>query len=235
MIIIPMGHMIMATSDHEREYKHRYWKDHPEVRERARALRLQRVENDPALPEREREQRRQRQNDPEFKERARARRLKRLENDPGLLEQERERKRHRWKNDPAFRARGLATAKTPERRAAHREHARNIRLDRSLWPKAILSSIRARAKKVGVSFDLTALDLIIPRVCPVLGIPITLGGRGNPNGPSVDRIIPALGYVKGNVRVISFRANHLKSDCIDHTELQKVVDYIRDVCCPQAR
>ena len=33
-----------------------------------------------------------------------------------------------------------------------------------------------------------------------------------PDSPSLDRIVPELGYVKGNIRVISNRANHLKSD-----------------------
>lgn len=40
------------------------------------------------------------------------------------------------------------------------------------------------------------------------------------NDPSVDRIIPELGYTKGNVRVISNRANLLKNNAsIEEIEL----------------
>ena len=48
--------------------------------------------------------------------------------------------------------------------------------------------------------------------CPVLGIPLYSDGRDNQNAPSLDRFIPSLGYVKGNVFVISRRANVLKGD-----------------------
>ena len=54
----------------------------------------------------------------------------------------------------------------------------------------------------------------IPEVCPVLGIPVNRGGvgkkGGRPDSPSMDRIDPTKGYIKGNVRVISNRANTLK-------------------------
>lgn len=50
-------------------------------------------------------------------------------------------------------------------------------------------------------------------MCPVLHIPIVLGAEcNNFGGPSVDRKRPAEGYVPGNVRVISYRANLLKSN-----------------------
>jgi hypothetical protein len=52
-------------------------------------------------------------------------------------------------------------------------------------------------------------------VCPVLGIAINAnhGRQGYfPDSPSLDRIVPSRGYTKGNVRVISQRANQLKSD-----------------------
>lgn len=64
-------------------------------------------------------------------------------------------------------------------------------------------------------------------MCPVLDIPLILGAAPkSPNLPSIDRIRPERGYVKGNVAVISWRANHLKNDCVDEAELRKVADYM---------
>ena len=64
-------------------------------------------------------------------------------------------------------------------------------------------------------FELSEHDFEIPDVCPVLGIPLAMGvGRSGPRewSPTIDRIIPSLGYVPGNVVVVSWRANRLKSD-----------------------
>lgn len=83
----------------------------------------------------------------------------------------------------------------------------------------MLSRCKYRAKQSGLPFTLTKNDIIIPEFCPVLGIKIRQmliddePKKGyHPNAPSLDRIIPKLGYVKGNVRVISARANLLKND-----------------------
>jgi len=80
--------------------------------------------------------------------------------------------------------------------------------------KDILIRVRSRAKKLGVPFNLTLEDIVIPITCPILGIPIgvqQLGRKGpSPNSPSVDRLKPNGGYIRGNVRIISNRANTLK-------------------------
>jgi hypothetical protein len=75
-------------------------------------------------------------------------------------------------------------------------------------------SARFRAKKHGVPFELTIGDMPeIPASCPVLGIPIFCGnGRQAANSPSLDRLDPGGGYTPGNVRVISLRANTLRSN-----------------------
>lgn len=80
--------------------------------------------------------------------------------------------------------------------------------------KQKLRGIRHRAKKIGVDFDLSILDLEIPEFCPVLGIKLEAHkGKGpQASSPSVDRIDSTLGYVKGNIRVISNRANTLKNN-----------------------
>ena len=76
---------------------------------------------------------------------------------------------------------------------------------------------KSRAKKYGIPFNIDISDIIIPHTCPVLGISLVSvrenGKRGyHPDSPSLDRIKPQLGYVKGNVRIISARANLLKSN-----------------------
>lgn len=90
---------------------------------------------------------------------------------------------------------------------------------RKIWrinnlERKLLNAARNRAAKKGIAFDLDLTDVIIPEVCPALGIPIKkkLGKGDYNNVPSLDRVDNSKGYVKGNVRVISWRANTLKKD-----------------------
>ncbi len=81
----------------------------------------------------------------------------------------------------------------------------------------ILKNARYRALIKNLEFNIVEEDIVIPKVCPVLHIPIflvkeELGKYSNPNAPSLDRIDNSKGYVKDNVRVISWRANQLKKD-----------------------
>lgn len=70
-----------------------------------------------------------------------------------------------------------------------------------------------RSKKKNLDFNIDVSDIVIPETCPVLGIPLYLGNRIlSPNSPTIDRIDSSKGYVKGNVRVISSRANTLKNN-----------------------
>jgi hypothetical protein len=94
---------------------------------------------------------------------------------------------------------------------------------RYLWRQA-----KTRAAIKGVPFSITPDDIEIPEICPVFGITMELGlgvrGRAL-KSPSVDRIIPSLGYVKGNIAVISYRANSIKSDATLE-ELKALVRYM---------
>lgn len=77
----------------------------------------------------------------------------------------------------------------------------------------LLSGAKARALAKGLEFSITLDDLSIPDVCPVFGHLISAGvEKRSDSSPSIDRIDPKKGYVPGNVRVISWRANRLKSD-----------------------
>lgn len=78
----------------------------------------------------------------------------------------------------------------------------------------LLSSARVRARDKNISFNITKKDIHIPNFCPVLGIPISVNNSGycRDDSPSLDRIQPTQGYTKGNVRVVSHRANRFMSD-----------------------
>ena len=79
--------------------------------------------------------------------------------------------------------------------------------------RVLVNTARFRAKGLSVPFGLSPADIAIPEVCPYLGIPLVPGeGHTHAGSPTIDRIIPALGYVKGNVQVISHKANAMKQD-----------------------
>lgn len=96
-----------------------------------------------------------------------------------------------------------------------RRAAANQRWRRANPIKVLLTLARTRAKRKGLRFSLTVEDFPdgVPAICPVLGLPL-VRGRGVPchNSPTLDRIKPELGYVSGNVRIVSHRANSLKRD-----------------------
>lgn len=98
--------------------------------------------------------------------------------------------------------------------------------------RSILRVTKHRAKKLGLPYDLDVEDIVIPETCPVLGIRLVQGGgrtyNARRNSPSIDRIRPELGYVKGNVRIISMRANALKSDA-SVAELEAVLADLKEL------
>jgi len=91
------------------------------------------------------------------------------------------------------------------------------------------TSAKARSKKNGLEFTITKHDIKIPSICPVLGIPIIVSpGTGRrPDSPSLDRIDNTKGYTKENVRVISDRANMLKSNGTVE-EFEAIIRYMKE-------
>jgi hypothetical protein len=113
---------------------------------------------------------------------------------------------------------------------ARRNYKKNRR-KRLAWEKShqiLLMWHRAknRAKKLGVPFTISVEDIQIPKVCPVLHTPIRWRAKNRDNSPSLDRRRADLGYVPGNVVVISNRANRIKSDATA-AELWFVWNYCR--------
>lgn len=72
---------------------------------------------------------------------------------------------------------------------------------------------KQRSKWQSLAFDLSPEDIIMPTHCPYLGLELhyTAGKAREDSTASLDRIIPELGYVKGNVEVISDLANRMKN------------------------
>lgn len=91
--------------------------------------------------------------------------------------------------------------------------------------KRMLIAAKGRAKRDGVDFNITTEDIIIPKYCPLLGVELTNGhGKGGwkINSASLDRIDSTKGYIKGNVWVISFRANAIKHNATIE-ELERII------------
>ena len=133
---------------------------------------------------------------------------------PNSVEKKRKAQK-RWQSeqlqDPAYRQRyntRMAKYMLSARRARPKVH--------------MLARVKARAKKFGIPFSLTVADIVIPEICPVLGIPLRIAdGVSDDYSPELDRIVPAVGYVSGNVLVISRRANRIKNNATLE-ELQKI-------------
>ncbi len=101
-----------------------------------------------------------------------------------------------------------------------REKASRKRWYSQCAEKVLLSKARGRSKREGWEIDIEESDIVVPTICPMLHIPIRrdlLGTRAD-GQPSLDRIDSSKGYVKGNVWVISWRANRIKN-CLSFPEL----------------
>ena len=88
---------------------------------------------------------------------------------------------------------------------------------------------KSRAKKQGLPFniDCAYLASIWAETCPVFGTTLsTEGSTMTDNSPTLDKIIPENGYVKGNVAIISNRANRIKNDATVE-EVGKVYSWLR--------
>lgn len=125
--------------------------------------------------------------------------------------------KHRYHTDPEFRRKQIASA-------SNHRHKNPVerRLKKMVW------AAKARAAATGLPFDLDWTDLEMPDCCPVLGIPLAKTfGPVSDNSPSLDKMIPAKGYVKGNVTIISQRANFLKANGTLE-EFQKLTKWMED-------
>lgn len=92
----------------------------------------------------------------------------------------------------------------------------------------ILERTRVSAKKRGLECDLTVEDILLPEVCPYLGIPLKFNeGKHSKDSYSVDRLDNTKGYVKGNIEVISYLANAMKRDASQEEQLRFAKEIVR--------
>jgi hypothetical protein len=77
----------------------------------------------------------------------------------------------------------------------------------------MLMNAKSRSRQYKIPFNITIEDVPIPKICPILKVPLVLGKANNYEfAPSIDRIDSKKGYIKGNVKVVSALANRMKSN-----------------------
>lgn len=135
-------------------------------------------------------------------------------------------KEYRAKN----RDRLLAYDKSPQRKAFHKEWLSKKRQEDPC--RFIYYSAKCRSKRDNIIFDIVKEDVYnlypIDGKCPILGIELAPSvGITQDSSPSLDRIIPELGYVKGNVVIISHRANRIKNNSTLE-DLKKIVCFLEN-------
>lgn len=77
------------------------------------------------------------------------------------------------------------------------------------------NAARTRAKRKDVPFTIDSSDIVFLRKCPCCGVELDYSvkekGRQD-NSPSLDRIVPSMGYVIENISILCMRCNRLKKD-----------------------
>ena len=97
----------------------------------------------------------------------------------------------------------------------------------------IMSARKCRAKQNNIQFNVSLKYLIsiFTEKCPVFGTQLSWTESNGFNTskddfPSLDRIVPELGYVEGNVRWISYLANKMKQNA-NSKQLHEFADWVK--------
>ena len=84
------------------------------------------------------------------------------------------------------------------------------------WFNCICSAAKGRAKQKNVPFNLTPQDIYdiwpIDGKCPKSGLDLDASSGYTSTSPALDRIDPALGYVPGNIQLVSGFVNNAKGN-----------------------
>ena len=88
--------------------------------------------------------------------------------------------------------------------------------------KRIYNRAKGRARRMGREFDITLSDIVIPDRCPVLDHEFIYGDTDWTY--SIDRVNNDLGYVRGNIVIVSNKANRIKNSATEK-ELAAVLNF----------
>jgi len=107
----------------------------------------------------------------------------------------------------------IECTKIKVRTEEYRTYQRRYQKENTSLEQAMLNRSKSRAKRKAFEHNIELDDISIPNNCPLLGIPLFKGEDSvQENSPTLDRIDSSKGYIKGNVWVISYKANTIKSN-----------------------
>ena len=92
------------------------------------------------------------------------------------------------------------------------------------WQKMLFMALKNRAKRNSIEINIEWSDIPDPNLsmCPVFGTKYTMGLKNKSEfSATVDRINPSLGYIKGNIQLLSSLANTIKSDA-DYLMIERI-------------
>lgn len=93
----------------------------------------------------------------------------------------------------------------------------------------MLTSAKNRCKSKGIEFNITKDEIARRETCPISGVILNFSStKISDESPTLDRIDPSKGYVPGNVWVVSYRANRIKSNATSE-ELFKIAAAVKKV------
>lgn len=114
-------------------------------------------------------------------------------------------------------------------------HRRYMAIRESQWHVNATRRLKTSSKKRGLKFDMKPIDLLdpntgsLPEFCPIFPH-IRLdyaAGVDRRAWASVDKIVPELGYVTGNVCIISLAANRWKDNGSNAAERARIVTIMK--------
>lgn len=103
--------------------------------------------------------------------------------------------------------------------------------------RSTTNAIYVEAKRVaddlGLPFTWKIADVAIPAKCPVFGMPLEYSKpKRHPATPVAILIDPALGFTRGNVRIVSYTAAAIRGE-VTPADLRAVADYLAKEGAPE--